>query len=86
MNVFNFLLLFCSAFSINAVKLDIVNSDILPTKDVCGKQVCDQAFPWLVFIPLQSRVYNPEANIRCAGALISKRHVITEKSCLQFVL
>ncbi|KAF2903987.1 hypothetical protein ILUMI_02187 [Ignelater luminosus] len=85
MNVFN-LLLFGFVYSINAVKFNNLNSDIPSIKNVCGQQVCENVFPWLVFIPLESRVYNPGANIRCAGVLINERYVLTDRACLQFVL
>lgn len=42
--------------------------------------------PWVTFIPLKTRTYNPGANVQCIGALISKRHVITTSTCLQFVV
>jgi len=84
MKLYKSLLIFLAQFSfLNA--LEFTKSDILPSTDECGFQNCE-AYPWLVFIPLESRIRNPGVDLRCAGVLISKRYVITKSSCLQFVL
>ncbi|KAF5304247.1 hypothetical protein FQA39_LY09774 [Lamprigera yunnana] len=55
-------------------------------KNVCGYRTSDfvDSVPWIAFIPLSPRTYNPDANVRCLGALISERYVITSSTCLQF--
>ncbi|KAF5307321.1 hypothetical protein FQR65_LT07037 [Abscondita terminalis] len=44
------------------------------------------SFSFVAFIPLLSRIPNADANIRCAGVLVSERYILTSSHCLQFVL
>jgi len=91
------LIFFYFILSLEALPFDSSKSNILPTSKYCGLQHSDDyhhsekdtqsvEFPWVVYIPLQSRVNNPDADIRAAGVLISKRYVVINKSSLQFVL
>lgn len=78
----------CTRCYIFAIFITVISCRFVEKRNLkqdCGVQK-DNNYPWVAFIPLQTRTFNPDAKVECVGALISERYVITSSSCLQFVV
>uniref|UniRef100_A0A1Y1LIW4 Peptidase S1 domain-containing protein n=1 Tax=Photinus pyralis TaxID=7054 RepID=A0A1Y1LIW4_PHOPY len=80
---------FCIIFIVATTWGNSIEERIADLKYECSthaNSIEENLHPWVTFIPLKTRTYNPGANVQCIGALISKRYVITASTCLQFVV
>ncbi|KAK4881122.1 hypothetical protein RN001_004441 [Aquatica leii] len=75
-----YFLILCIVFTVSSECIALNQ----PDKNQCSLDPSN--FPFVVFIPLSSRVYNPSANVRCTGVLLNEKYVLTSMQCLAFVL